>query len=112
MSSPFVDPVLSPLREAFEVKNREAAERWASFDAERKRLIESGTDLQKDTAAVKRLDDLHQAYKAVADEAGDLQERLLRAIDGKAFGGPSREDKGIPGLGSEFLAASGSGQLA
>src|SRR6185503_13422206 len=77
------DPMLSALREGHAAKSRQAAERWSDFDAERKRLIESGTDLQKDTAAVKRLDDLHQVYKAVAGEAGDLQERLLRAIDGK-----------------------------
>jgi HK97 family phage major capsid protein len=96
-------PTLTALRGAHDVKNREAAERWQAFDSERKRLIESGTDLHKDVAAVKRLDDLHQAYKTVADEAGDLQERLLRAVDGKLTDGASREDKGIPGLGAEFL---------
>ena len=104
------DPMLSALRETHAAKNHEAAERWQAFESERKRLIESATDLQKDMAAVKRLDDLHQAYKAVADEAGDLQERLLRTIDGKLVGGSSREDKGIPGLGAEFLRRLGVGQ--
>ena len=71
----------------------------AGFDSERKRLIESGTDLQKDTAAVKRLDDLHQAYKAVADEAGDCRSGCCARSTARLVGGPSREDKGIPGFG-------------
>ena len=95
--------MLSSLREAYATKTREATERWSAFEAERKRLVESGADLQKDTAAVKRLDDLHQAYKAVAEEAGDLQERMLRAIDGKATSLPGAARDGLASVGSEFL---------
>jgi HK97 family phage major capsid protein len=104
------DNILSALRAAHEAKRREASERWATFETVRRKAIESGTDLTKDHAALRRLDDAHKAYKATAEDLGELQERLFDHMDGKATGGiPSGEDKGIPGLGAEFLRKIGAG---
>lgn len=98
------------LRSAHDAKRREAAEKWQAFEKARKQAIESGTDLTKDAAKLRELDDLHKSYEATAKDLTDLQERLLDHADGKATGGiPSREDKGIPGLGAEFLRRIGVG---
>lgn len=98
------------LRSAHDAKRREAGEKWQAFEKAKTAAIESGTDLTKDAAKLRELDDLHKAYEATAKELTDLQERLLDHADGKSSGGvPSHEDKGIPGLGAEFLRRIGAG---
>lgn len=103
------DNILSALRAAHDAKRVEASERWAAFETARRKAIESGTDLTKDHTALRRLDDLHREYKAVAEDLGELQERLFDHIDGKAAGIPSGADKGIAGLGAQFLRKIGAG---
>ena len=98
------------LRSVHDAKRREAGEKWQAFETARKQAIESATDLTKDAAKLRELDDLHKAYEATAKELVDLQERLLDHADGKAHGGiPAHEDKGITGLGAEFLRRIGAG---
>lgn len=104
------DDLYDALRGAHDAKTREASEKWAAFDAARKQAIESRTDLKSDHSALKRLDDLHKEYEAVCKDVSDLRERLFAHMDGKATGGiPTREDKGIAGLGAEFLRRVGAG---
>src|SRR5436309_14505302 len=103
------DPIRSALREVLDLKRKEATERWDAFESERKRLVEAGTDLAKDAAAVRRLDDLHGDYLAVADEAKDAEARYFRALDGKAetLHGTGRD--GSESVGAEFLKRLGVG---
>jgi len=104
------DPVFSGLRSAFEAKRADAQEAWAVFEAAKDQAVASGVDLQKDAKAVKRLDDLHTAYRTVAVEANDLQERMLRAIDGKSVSLPGEASRdGMKSLGAEFLKRLGAG---
>jgi HK97 family phage major capsid protein len=104
------DPIFSGLRSAFEAKRTEAQEAWAVFEGARDEAVSSGVDLRKDVTAVKRLDDLHSAYKAIAEEASDLQERMLRAIDGKSVVLPGEASRdGVKSLGAEFLKRMGAG---
>ncbi len=103
------DSIYSALRSAYDAKNAEAGDKWAAFEAERKRAIESGTDLTKDKRKLARLDDLHAEYDSVAKEAVELRDRLFRHADGRGEGIPSGEDKGIAGLGAEFLRKLGAG---
>jgi hypothetical protein len=53
------DPIGEGLRSALETTaNAEAKQTWAVFDAERRRLIESGGDHSKNTEAVGKLEAL------------------------------------------------------
>src|SRR4051812_17537838 len=76
------------LKAAYEAKDAEAKDAWAVFETERRNAIESGVDLTKDVATMKRLDDLHKAYSTVADEAGEMRDRLTTELLGMK-GSPS-----------------------
>src|SRR5512133_1959705 len=102
------NPVLSSLHSAYEEKRAAAQDAWQAFEKERDRLTESGIDLTKDANALKTLDDLHTAYKAVAGEAQDLEQRMLRAIDGKGAPAPGETARdGMTSIGAAFLKGLG-----
>jgi HK97 family phage major capsid protein len=104
------NPVLSSLRSAHEEKRTAAQEAWQAFAKKRDALTESGVDLSTDTKALTALDDLHSAYKAVADEAQDLEARMLKAIDGKAAPIPGETARdGMASIGAAFLKGMGVG---
>lgn len=98
------DDLTRTLREALNAKRDDAKTAWQKFEGEKKRLAADGIDLKADTDKLRALSDLHETYKGVASDAAELEERLLRHIDGKAPGGiPTGEDGRLTGLGSEFL---------
>ena len=104
----FANRVTAALQSTHEAKRTAAQEAWLAFEQERDRLVRAGSDLAKDAAAVKRLDDLHSEYKAAADEATDLQERLLRAVEGKSEALPGDLGRdGMRSLGQQFLKGLG-----
>jgi HK97 family phage major capsid protein len=113
------DPHVVTLKGALDAKTAEAKQLYADFENERKKVVESGVDLTKDTEAMKRLDDLHQAYKVVADDAQDLRDRLDRELLGmpSKSAGESGDTpgavfvKGLAQQGIDFKAVTTGGSI-
>jgi HK97 family phage major capsid protein len=110
MANPFADPAVAELRTALQTKREEAGQKWAAFEAERKKHIEAGTDLKDGSKAATALKTLHEEYEAAAGEYGDLEEQLWKRIDAAAGHKGSKEvlPTAIPrGLGAAFLKGLG-----
>src|SRR4051812_1487985 len=95
--------MIETLRDALAIKTNEASEKWAVFEAERERVARSNADISKNAPEVRRLSDLHDEYKALSDEAADLQQRLIKALDGGGGSFAVTGRDGLSSLGSEFL---------
>ena len=78
------------LRDAYEAADANAKDAWSRFSDERSRLIDAGTDLQRDQKATKALDGLHKEYEAAADASKATHSAYLAHLEGKATGATPR----------------------
>jgi HK97 family phage major capsid protein len=101
MSSVWSPPVTQAkrLKRELDEKRAEASEAWQAFNTARQKAIEDGVDLAGDSAAAKALVEIHSAYKAVADQAEELEAEFMRTLDRPADGLRGR----IPGIAAALL---------
>jgi HK97 family phage major capsid protein len=114
-----LDPTRSLARElkfALDAKIEEAKQLWSEFENERKKVVESGE--AKSAAALKRLEEMHDTYLVVSDEAGDLQTKLIRQLGIASKGGGVMGDtpgelfaKGLERQGVDFKGVTTGGSI-
>jgi HK97 family phage major capsid protein len=77
------------IKERLDAKTEEAKAAWADFDGARKELLSSGKNAADEPDQFKGLHEKHGVYMKVADEAAELQKKLMQALDMEGASQPS-----------------------